>query len=72
MTAREWIDDFARRLGIEAPDDKTMDALLALAGEAAHASERIAAPLACYLVGRAGVDAKTAQQLAEKVGRALA
>ena len=72
MTAREWIDDFAGRLGIEAPDDKTIDALLALAGDAAHASERIAAPIACYLVGRAGLDPKTAKQLAEKIGHALA
>ncbi len=72
MTARQWIDDFAARLKIEAPDDKTIEALLALAGDAAHASERIAAPIACYLVGRAGADAKTARLLAEKIGSALA
>lgn len=72
MIAREWIDDFAARLGVEAPDDKTIEVLLAIAGDAAHASERVAAPIACYLVGRAGLDPKAAKLLAEKVGRALA
>jgi len=72
MTGREWISEFAERLGIEPPDDQTIATLLALAGSAAHASERTAAPIACYLVGRAGADPKTAQQLAEKIGTALA
>ena len=43
---------FAARLGVEAPDDDTVTTLLELAGVAAHASERIAAPIACWLVGR--------------------
>jgi hypothetical protein len=55
-TGREWIAAFAADLGVEAPDDATIDTLLDLAGVAAHASERIAAPVACYLVGRAGLD----------------
>ena len=55
-TAREWIDAFAADLGVDAPDDATVEALLDIAGVAAHASERIAAPVACYLVGRAGLD----------------
>jgi len=54
-TGQEWIAAFAERLGTEAPDEATIEALLDLAGVAAHASERIAAPIACYLVGRAGV-----------------
>jgi len=53
---RQWIADFAASLGQPPLDDATVEALLDLAGEAAHASERIAAPLACYLVGRAGAD----------------
>jgi hypothetical protein len=56
ITGREWIATFAATLGIEAPDDATIDALLELAGIAAHSSERIAAPIACYLVGLAGAD----------------
>jgi len=72
MTGRDWIEEFARRLGVEPPDDKTVQTLLALAGVAAHTSERTAAPIACYLVGRAAADPKTAQALAEKVGTAVA
>jgi hypothetical protein len=55
-TGREWVADFATRIGIDAPDDATIEALLDVAGVAAHASERIAAPIACYLIGRAGAD----------------
>ena len=55
QTGREWIAAFAERLGMDAPDEATIDALLELAGVAAHASERIAAPIACYLIGRAGI-----------------
>ena len=72
MTGREWISQFAARLGVDAPDDNTIAALLALAGDAAHASERTAAPIACYLVGRAQIDPKTARLAAEKIGSALA
>jgi hypothetical protein len=70
MTGREWIDEFAARLGVEAPDDATVEALLDLAGVAAHASERIAAPIACWLVGRAGVAPGAAEALAGSVGGA--
>jgi len=68
MTAREWIDDFAARLGIESPDDATVEALLDLAGVAAHSSERIAAPIACWLVGRAGASVAQARSWADEIG----
>ena len=55
-TGREWLEGFAAEIGIDAPDDATIEALLDIAGVAAHASERIAAPIACYLIGRAGAD----------------
>jgi hypothetical protein len=67
VDVREWIDSFAARLGVAAPDDDTMQVLLALAGEAAHASERIAAPIACYLVGLAGADPAEALATAKAV-----
>jgi len=51
QTGHEWIEAFAVELGADAPDPETLDKLLELAGVAAHASERWAAPLACYLVG---------------------
>ena len=68
MTGNQWIAAFADRLGVPAPDAATVDTLLALAGTAAHASERTAAPIACYLVGRAGIDPDEAGRVAEEVG----
>jgi Domain of unknown function (DUF6457) len=68
MTAQEWIDAFAVVLRTEAPDAATVEQLLALAGAAAHASERTAAPIACWLVGRAGVDPAVALEQAQLVG----
>jgi Domain of unknown function (DUF6457) len=67
MTGREWIDAYAARLGIDAPDDETVEALLDLAGTAAHGSERIAAPIACWLVGRAGISVEEAARHAAEV-----
>jgi len=55
MTGTEWITAFAERLGVPAPDDETIETLLELASVAAHSSERLAAPLACHLVGVAGI-----------------
>ena len=55
MTGNEWIRAFAEQLGVEPLSEADVEALLDLAGVAAHASERLAAPLTCYLVGRAGV-----------------
>jgi hypothetical protein len=67
MTRDEWIIAYASKLGIAPPDAETVDTLLALAGTAAHASERTAAPIACYLVGQAGVDPSEASRLADTV-----
>ena len=55
-SAEEWIRSFAALLGEPVPDDETTAILLSLAGDAAHGSERVAAPIACYLVGRAGIE----------------
>ncbi len=55
-----WLAGFAASLGVEPPDAATIATLLELAGVAAHASARTAAPIACYLVGRAGLDPSTA------------
>jgi len=54
--AREWIGAYAERLGVSAPTDEEFDALLELAAIAAHASERVAAPVACWMAGVAGLD----------------
>lgn len=55
MNAREWIDAYAERLGTEAPSPEDFALILNLAGEAAHASERVAAPVACWVAAKAGV-----------------
>ena len=64
-TGPEWIAAFAERLGVDAPDEATREALLDLAGVAAHASERIAAPIACYLIGKAGLPIDEARRHAD-------
>ena len=55
VTAAQWLAGFAAEIGAPAPDAATTEALLALAGVAAHDSERIAAPIACWMAGVAGV-----------------
>jgi hypothetical protein len=55
MTAEEWIRRFASELGQPEPTPEEVDMLLRLASVAAHASERRAAPIACWLAARAGV-----------------
>jgi hypothetical protein len=67
MTGREWIAAFAARLGVTPPDEATVTELLELARIAAHDSERIAAPIACYLVGRVGADPADASRRATAV-----
>lgn len=66
MTAKEWLANFAAVLGIDPPNEEQIRDLLRLAGEAAHASERIAAPVACWLVARAGLSPTEALEILEK------
>jgi hypothetical protein len=56
QSAREWLVSYAAELGVNPPGDEEVEQLLALAGIAAHASERTAAPITCWLAGRAGVN----------------
>ena len=56
MNANEWLAAYAEKLGTDPPTKDEFKAVLDLAGEAAHASERIAAPVACWLAARAGVE----------------
>ena len=68
MTAREWIDRFAAELGADPPSDEEFDAILELAAVAAHDSERIAAPVACWLGGVSGRSLTELQEIAEGIG----
>lgn len=71
-TAAEWAVLFAQELGATPPTDEEVDDLLAIAGTAAHASERTAAPLSTWLVGRAGVTAAEARDAASRLASKLA
>jgi Domain of unknown function (DUF6457) len=67
LNAREWIDAFAGRLGTEPPTTEQFKILLDLAGEAAHSSERVAAPVACWVAARAGAEVDDALRVAREL-----
>jgi hypothetical protein len=54
MDARQWLAAYADRLGVAAPTDEEL--------------ERIAAPVACWVSARAGVDPARALAAAREVG----
>ncbi len=54
MNANDWLTAFAAKLGTEAPTTEEFKTLLDLAAEAAHSSERVAAPVACWVAAKAG------------------
>ncbi len=66
MTAKEWFLGLATVLGVEPPTGDEVRDLLALAGEAAHSSERIAAPITCWLIARAGLSPAEALKKVEE------
>ena len=68
MNAREWLDDFAAQLGTDPPTNEEIKKLLDLAAVAAHSSERIAAPIACWIGGTTGASIEELQAAAERVG----
>ncbi|MFL5896618.1 MAG: DUF6457 domain-containing protein [Thermoleophilaceae bacterium] len=68
MNAREWIDEFAARLGVAPPSPDEFSTLLDLAGEAAHSSERVAAPAATWVAAKAGRPLDDALAVAKEVG----
>jgi Domain of unknown function (DUF6457) len=65
-TATEWIAAFAAHAGVEPPDEAVVTTLLDLAGVAAHASERTAAPVACWLAAEAGLSPTDALAIARQ------
>lgn len=67
MEDREWIERFAAALGVDAPAQAEVDGLLALAGVAAHASTRTAAPISCWIAARAGVSVDEARRIAATI-----
>jgi hypothetical protein len=63
----EWIASFAERIGAEPPSPEEVEGILRLAATAAHSSERTAAPVACWLGGRAGRSMEELERIAEEV-----
>lgn len=70
MTAEQWVEKFAKEIGADPPSREVTDEILKLAAEAAHSSERIAAPVACWIAGRAGKPLAEAIEVAERTGEA--
>lgn len=50
----DWLDRFAAALGVAPLDPAEVEAILDLAREVAHGTERKNAPLAAWLAGRSG------------------
>jgi hypothetical protein len=70
MNATSWISAYAERLGADAPTQDEFEAILALAAEAAHGSERVAAPVACWVAAKAGVPLTEALEAARGIDEA--
>jgi hypothetical protein len=68
MNAKEWIAAFASQLGTDPPSTAEFRELLDLAGEAAHSSQRVAAPIACWVAAKAGVAPGQAVEIARGIG----
>lgn len=58
---------YTAALGSPPITDEEVETLLALAGVAAHASERTAAPVTCYLAARAGMSPDEGLAVARRV-----
>jgi len=67
MNARDWLAAYAEKLGTAPPSTEEFKTILDLAGEAAHASERVAAPAACWVAARAGVELDDALRIAREL-----
>lgn len=68
MAESDWLRDVAEQLAIPALDDDVTTALLDLARDVAHNTERRYAPLTCFLVGAAmGNDRAAVIDLAKRL-----
>ena len=65
--AEQWLAAFAAELGTDPPTKEQLDDILGLAGVAARASERIAAPVSCWLAARAGMAPSVALATARRL-----
>ncbi|HEV8065423.1 MAG TPA: DUF6457 domain-containing protein [Acidimicrobiales bacterium] len=72
LSAAAWTSRLAARLGVDVPAEAEISAILAMAGVAAHASERTAAPVTAWMAAAAGLSTDEAlalvKVLAEETG----
>ncbi|MSO42401.1 MAG: hypothetical protein EXQ70_11005 [Solirubrobacterales bacterium] len=68
MKPEHWIERFAEGAGVQSPSAEDVEAILDLAGTAAHASERTAAPVACWIGARSGRPLDELAEIAARVG----
>lgn len=67
MDAKQWIAEFAAAMGAAPPSEEEIEEILDLAAVAAHSSERVAAPVACWLAAGAGLEPGRAREIAAGV-----
>jgi C4-dicarboxylate transporter len=67
MTTEEWVAAYAAAAGTSPPSPDDIEILLQLAAVAAHASERTAAPITCWIAATAGLAPARALALAESM-----
>lgn len=65
--ALSWLHAFVTAAQGEELTEEEREAVLALAGEAAHSSERTAAPLACWVAAAAGLGPLAALEIARSL-----
>lgn len=70
MTDREWLEALAVELGVAAPTPEEHEVILRLAGVAAHASERTAAPSSAWMAARSGRSVQEVLEAAERIAAA--
>lgn len=67
QTAQEWLAAFAADIGMAPTTPEEFGQLLELAAIAAHASDRTAAPVTCWLAAQAGLDSGAALAVARRL-----
>jgi hypothetical protein len=70
MSREEWVRAFCAEIAVDAPTAEEEAQLLELASIAAHASERPAAPLACWAAGKTGRSPDELRQIARRINPA--
>jgi hypothetical protein len=65
--ALTWIHEFTVAAGGRPLTDEERESILALAGVAAHSSERISAPLTCWVAAAAGLSPVAALEIAQRL-----